>query len=535
MSVNSYRLLFEALRGEPLAAVSQEDAAHAARLALGDGLLPVVLDALLPALAPGDAEFFASKVEESRRAAASNLDALAAFAREAAALQLSFAVIKGAVLSNFVFGDPLVRMSNDVDVLVAPADLPKADCAARRCGFVQPSESYRARQLMEAGLFDARMLRGIEAPFLSRTSEMAPHVIPYHRVNDEGVVCTLEIHDSFHLLDGREAERLLWRCAPVHLGDVNLMVCCPDDAFLLLALSAHDDIETVRANLGTATLALRTLHEMSLLLANPEAYGIELGRVAERVSELGLSRQLAPVFSGLCEAFPAVEGTVAAYFELGPSSWGMGYVERLEDRERMVANAGGVIGRALAACDGLPTRIRSSLELRDLGIGARVEEGDGEVHLAWKVPRRILGWLEGMVLHATLLMPNVGEGCLGLRVRTFARDGAWRSFVEWVTLGSFDEHPNRAPLGRELATQSRVEDGAIVVHVRIEGVASACKALFSVYAKRQCTHYRLVAGCSLVALAGRAVAGGGAQGEGRPRPSARGSAVGRAGMERGRA
>lgn len=535
MSAGSYGLLLSVLRGEANGRVSAEEAAQAARLARGDGLLPFVLGALLPSLSAEDAALFENEVGEDRWVAKSNLDNLALIKREADSLGMRFVAVKGTSLSAFVFGDPLARVSNDVDILVAHADLAKADCAVRRCGFVQPSESYRARQLMRSGMLDERMLRGIEAPFLSRTSEMAPHVIPYHRINNDGSVCTLEIHDSFHLLGRDEAERLLWRCVPVTPNGIGVMAPCPSDVLLLLLLSAHDDIEAIRANLGTTTLALRTLYEVSLVLASSQAFGIDLGQLAGRIAELGLEGQLAPVFSDLCEAFPAAEDTVRAHFKVGCSPWGMGYVERLENRERMAENAFGVICGAVASCGRMPTRTRNSFELAELGIEAEVRSPGGRgggAAVVWRVPKRLGSWQDGLVLHVTLLDPDTEAGCLGLRVRTFAADSGWRSFSQQVTAAAFDEHPNRALKGEELPTTACTDGDVMEIRVSLDCEGTSGRALFSVYAKQQCTHYRLVAGCSLGAFVGRTLAEGRTAGRNTGYGQHGGPAVG-SGVERG--
>lgn len=100
-------------------------------------------------------------VKNHKAATLRRLDALERFADAAEGEHLRFAVVKGMAAAHELYGSWLARQSGDIDVLVAADDIPKADYAARKAGWVQPAESFRSL----VHLFSAKKVPILQAEY----------------------------------------------------------------------------------------------------------------------------------------------------------------------------------------------------------------------------------------------------------------------------------------------------------------------------------------------------------------------------------
>lgn len=109
---------------------------------------------------------WASHIDEMER----RVEALEAFASMARILDLRFAIIRGMSSSVRLYGNAFCRSSNDIDILIAPDDIAKADYVAREAGWIQPGEAFKIRGSLAKGAIELELLKNSSAPFSLRSN-----------------------------------------------------------------------------------------------------------------------------------------------------------------------------------------------------------------------------------------------------------------------------------------------------------------------------------------------------------------------------
>lgn len=409
---------------------------------------------------------------------AARLRVFGRFADEAEACHLRFALIKGMAASEVLYGDPFARDSNDVDVLVAADDLPKADYAARRAGWVQPAEAYRIRRLLDQGKVDAETLAGAASPYSLRSSTFLPHVTNYYYAHEGGRVDSMEVHDRFHGLDSQEAAGLLWSGRQAELEGRPFATVSDPAGFLLSALSLHDDAEGVRANNMTRDdMGLKTCADVHAWLLRLGEEGL-LGEAAALARSLGVEREVGCALSCACEVFPEDVCLAEEACGMRGSAWSLGYLERsLRPRVRVESGFGDV-SRALAqnmelgAADALILgswgqlrRLPAVSGACETGFALRVEAAGGGLGFVWGMPASLASSADDLVMHAVVADLRDRDYMRGARVNVFREEGAWVAAVSPLAPGQVDGHANKRHVGELLPGTCAEEDGRVLVSV----------------------------------------------------------------------
>ncbi len=271
------------------------------------------------------------RFSELKTLCAYQLQALNDFSTAASELSLEFVVLKGIPLSQKLYGKPWARVSSDIDIAVLREDVPKAHAAALRAGFIQAAEPYRARQLAAKDMLSNTMLQGISSPFPIKTSTQAPHLSPYLRIEDDGSLVVLEIHDSYKGLPQELEGPLVLSGNWENVEGFKLPT--PPDAFsfIVLCLAAHEECEGLRANMQPGPLGVKYLIDLRRWLE----IGAPLREVSNIAFAYGLTRALGELFFDLAQVFSDSWAKLDLFFPLYESSWGMSYTRRLaSDAER---------------------------------------------------------------------------------------------------------------------------------------------------------------------------------------------------------
>lgn len=429
------------------------------------------------------------------------LDALLAFDREARRLSLPYILVKGFALSQLVYGNPFARDSSDVDVIVSHDDLSKADCAARRAGFRQPSETYRARQLLAAGALDERLMEGISAPFCFRTNPAAPHVAPYHRFCEHGHAL-FEVHDRFHGLSSDDVPVLLWNRKTIGIAGRDIPTCSDGAALLLLLLSIHDDAETVRGNLGWTRFAHTSAEELHNILLSGDAAGM-LVEASDLSDLFGVRRQCEESIADLLALHPGDANLLNGRFVGRASRWGISYLIRLQDAELRKRNAESVIAKALgeyAKDNGIDDARGEWRALRTANCTGKTGfewSTSGKLHavgIRWRIPLSFRSTFDDLVFLVTLLSSDRRAGCFGKRIRLFMAQGEWKARVTDITSVDFDEHASRKDRGQSIPVACRETGQGLDLAFSISVGVARVAAVPSVHVRQIASHYHLIAG-----------------------------------------
>lgn len=408
------------------------------------------------------------------------LDALARLAEAAREEHLRFAVIKGMAASLELYGDALARQSGDVDVLVAADDLPKADYVARKAGWVQPAEGFRARRALNQGRPASVALRGTQAPYPLRSNPFLPHVTNYFYVHSNGQVESLEVHDRFHGLTAAQAAVLLANPRRITLGKQRYATPARPAQALLSLLSLHEDAEGVRANTAPAgDLGLKACVDvLRWLEVLDEA---ELAEVGELARSLGCERTVAAGLGVCCALFPGSEQRARLVACPLPSVWPLSYEERLlnpgDAHMSGVRRALSAVCRALAqgehaaaACaDGswhhLPARGCSASS----GFSFRVHRGEDVMLLSWRAPAALAHPEGDVAFQVVLILAVPASAPAAVRVDASCVDGTWRSTLEHVGVGTVDAHVGPARVGVDLPVAAMPDgDGGLKVEAALD-------------------------------------------------------------------
>lgn len=371
-----------------------------------------------------------------------HLQALKDYSTTASELSLEFVVLKGIPLSQKLYGKPWARASSDIDIAVLREDVPKAHTAALRAGFIQAAESYRARQLAAKGMLNEAMLQGISSPFPIKTSIEAPHLSPYLRIEDDGSLVVLEIHDSYKGLPQELEGPLVLSGNWENVEGFKLPT--PPDAFsfIVLCLAAHEECEGLRSNMQPGPLGVKYLIDLHKWLE----IGAPLREVSNIAFTYGLTRAFGELFFDLAQVFSDSWARLDPFFPLYESSWGMSYTKRLASAAERRMNTLKAINAAASAHDNGAVVWGEMRRSMPLAKGRLLKTDEARV-IEWLIDECALERaLPGLIFDTVLLNSPIkesgqlsGEGFLLFR----EDQGAWRLKRRTVDGRDLDGHVSK--------------------------------------------------------------------------------------------
>ena len=184
-----------------------------------------------------------------------------------------YAVIKGAVLSSAVCGDPYRRVSGDIDILINRRDTDKAKTVLKSCGFVQGrvTENGIVPFSRKEILYQTSTSHQT-APYVKET---ANRLCPYvnvdinmdilwgeceHRSNMDEVLCHRENHSLF---------------------DINFYKLTPEMEFVALCLHHYKDMNSIYL-LSQRGLSLGLLCDIYFYLKNARPIANKIGEISRQ-------------------------------------------------------------------------------------------------------------------------------------------------------------------------------------------------------------------------------------------------------------
>ena len=330
-----------------------------------------------------------------------NLLRLKTFAAEADVLKLRYAVVKGAPLSQRIYGSAAARACADIDIVVQHEDLAKAHHAALNAGFFQPMETFRARQLLSNGMLDNDMLKSISSSFPIRNSRIADHVAQYFSLEGQSL-SVLEIHDSFHGLSREKTRSLLWNVQTSPCEDFEVPCLFDEYAFIALLLSAREDAEGILPNASQSDLGLALLFDIHTWLQKED---LSLPNVGKITTQLGIERRIGEILYDYVQVFPDETPRIAQFFALYKSPWKELYIDRLSGGQK-VRNA---VNLTLREAHEMVARIHNGLHRRIQITGASanltVTVGNDDAGLGIRLiaPRGLINRPEGLLFNIVLI------------------------------------------------------------------------------------------------------------------------------------
>ena len=170
-----------------------------------------------------------------------------------------YAVIKGAVLSSAVYGDPYRRVSGDIDILINRRDADKAKTVLKSCGFIQgrATENGIVSFSRKEILYQTSTTHQT-APYIKETAnKLCPYVNVdinmdilwgeyEHRSNMDEVLCHTEKHQLF---------------------DIDFHKLTPEMEFVALCLHHYKDMNSIYL-LSQRSLSLGLLCDIYFYLRN---------------------------------------------------------------------------------------------------------------------------------------------------------------------------------------------------------------------------------------------------------------------------
>ena len=151
--------------------------------------------------------------------------------------QFPYAVVKGAVLSQMIYGDPLARHSGDIDILIRREDADLLKDLLTACGFVQ-----------------GRVTKEGITPFTRREilfqTAMSHQAAPYIKETGNPLCPYVNVDVNLNLMWGESNEKLdtgavLAYTTPYRLFDFTLRKLTPEMEFVALCLHHYKDLHSL--------------------------------------------------------------------------------------------------------------------------------------------------------------------------------------------------------------------------------------------------------------------------------------------------
>lgn len=155
--------------------------------------------------------------------------------------KLKFVLLKGVSLADRIYGDPYIRQSNDIDILVEEDDMLKADYIVKKMGYKQPSViDYDTNRYI---LLDYPIMR------LKHTN----HFFEYFNFEFE-VPMKIEIHKRLFFVNDLNIGDFLWHIKKVQLEGISVNVLEDEYSLIFLFINAYQNSETLYALQGECVL-----------------------------------------------------------------------------------------------------------------------------------------------------------------------------------------------------------------------------------------------------------------------------------------
>ncbi len=233
-----------------------------------------------------------------------------------------YAVVKGAVLSSAVYGDPLLRVSGDIDILIHRRDADEAKRLLKECGFVQGrvTENGIVPFTRKEILYQTAMSHQT-APFIKETTNK---LCPYVNLDVNMDILWGECEqraDMDEVLSCRQSDTLF---------DVNIYKLLPEMEFIALCLHHYKDMNSIYL-LSKGSLRLGLFCDIYFYLRNlkPSA-----GRIAELSRNLNVGRYVYVCLAHTMEIFN--DSIIVPYIDLLSNERDEALLDSfgLNDRER---------------------------------------------------------------------------------------------------------------------------------------------------------------------------------------------------------
>lgn len=396
------------------------------------------------------------------------VESLKRFDAESKKLDLRYVLFKGMADSSTLYGDPFVRDSGDIDILVDPDDLPKADYAARCAGWVQPAEAFRVRRVLDNCAAGAQNLLKESCPYLLRSSRFLPHVTNHYYVHENSQVDSMEIHDRFHGLGSEACSSLLWSAVPMEIGELEFCAFPPIAGFVLSALSLYEDSESVRSNtFSGGDLGLKTcedLHYWIMLLEQESLYE----EAKALIASLGVSRKVAVSLSALLELHPEDLTRIGLLGRTEKSAWRSSYLERSLNpaaraceavellRERVLGSSDLQVVFAASKWSCLQFLPSYGSCLRSPFLFALENNSTDDVccALEWSLPLACFNAADSLVFQAVVVFGQHGTQGFGFRINCFQEEGKWTARAIAMGPDFIDGHANKIKRGFECSVEA---------------------------------------------------------------------------------
>ncbi len=202
-----------------------------------------------------------------------------------------YAVIKGAILSSSVYGDPFLRISGDIDILMNRRDVDDAKRILQECGFVQ-----------------GRISGDVLVPFTRQEilyqSAMSHQTAPFIKATSNKLCPYVNLDINMDVLWGESEQKadmdiVLSHREQVSLFGMNIYKLAPEMEFIALCLHHYKDMNSIYL-LSGHSLRLGLFCDIYFYIKNvcPSA-----GAISELSRQLNVGRYVYVCLSHVMEIF----------------------------------------------------------------------------------------------------------------------------------------------------------------------------------------------------------------------------------------
>lgn len=437
------------------------------------------------------------------------------FASAASKEHLHFAVIKGMASASQLYGNYAARQSGDIDLLVHPDDIPKADFVLRRLGWLQPEEAFKVRSAMARGAVDMKRLVADQSRYPVRSSTFLPHVTNYFNLADRSLV-SLELHDRFYCIGAENVPMLLSNVTEFEAEGFKLPTLSRTAQAAISLLSLYEDSEGMRSAIRpNQNFGLKACVDVIGWLHSLDCQELAVTRAI--LEECGASGAASVALGNCLDLFPWAANHVGP-LESGRSRWATNYKERISSPDLAAQSAAAEIiesvgqpalaqGLQVVEMDGQWRRMVAPESSLPTSFEFRAWARTKGLILCWDIPSVFSHSIDDLALQAVVVGEQL-NGVGALRVEARLDDGKWSSAVQVVQAKNIDSHAGSV-CGPEADRLLVIPDGKGGLKLEIEIEDSAADlgewqpvaVIPSVYCKTTGSLFRLVAGRTLIEAA----------------------------------
>lgn len=186
-----------------------------------------------------------------------------------------YAVMKGAVLSSAVYGDPVLRISGDIDILIHRRDADQAKRLLQACGFIQGRVTDKGIvPFTRKEILYQTAMSHQTAPFIKTTSN---NLCPYVNVDINMDVLWGECGH------GSDMDEVLSHRQQCSLFDVNFYKLTPGMEFIALCLHHYKDMNSIYL-LSEGSLRLGLLCDIYFYIRNLKPSSVEISALSRKLN-----------------------------------------------------------------------------------------------------------------------------------------------------------------------------------------------------------------------------------------------------------